>query len=235
MLGQDFMNTDFDNNTNTVINTTQNDTEDYYEGENESYRNETDHAFSGGIDPGGLRNISDIRILVCYILYSVKAPISSENIIDICQQKAIANYFEVADAISALESRGCISRVSDISNNSSTYYKIETPGKAIAENLDVALPMSVRDKALEAAAQMLSEAKIEKENKVEIKKVDSGYNVTCHISGGDEDLMEFTLYVPDLYQARMVKRNFLRNPGETYKLILAAVTGNRDLAKSFLP
>lgn len=95
--------------------------------------------------------------------------------------------------------------------------------------------MSVRDKALEAAAQMLSEAKIEKENKVEIKKVDSGYNVTCHISGGDEDLMEFTLYVPDLYQARMVKRNFLRNPGETYKLILAAVTGNRDLAKSFLP
>lgn len=51
MLGQDFMNTDFENNTNTVINTSQNDNEDYYEDENESYRNETDHAFSGGIDP----------------------------------------------------------------------------------------------------------------------------------------------------------------------------------------
>ncbi len=235
MSEQNFANTNHEKDADVSLNSLQIETDNFSEENNETYRNELDHAFSGGIEPGGLRNISDIRILVCYILYSVKAPISSENIIDICQQKAIANYFEVADAISALESRGCISRVPDADNSSATYYKIETPGKAIAENLDVALPISVRDKALEAAAQMLAEAKIEKENKVEIKKADNGYNVTCHISGGDEDLMQFTLYVPDLYQARMVKRNFLRNPGETYKMILAVVTGNRDLAKSFLP
>ena len=235
MFEQDQNNTNLNDNANeNPVFSSQNDNTDLNL-DNEETNNSSDHAFTNGIEPGGLRSIADIRILVCYILNSVKAPLSSENIIDICQQKSIANYFEVTDAISALESRGCISRIPEISNNTTTYYQVEEAGKGIAENLDVALPRSVRDKALEAAAQMMSEAKIEKENKVEIERISNGYNVTCHVSGGSRDLMSFTLYVPDLYQARMVKRNFYRNPGETYKLILAAVTGNRDLAKSFLP
>ncbi|MDO4459551.1 MAG: DUF4364 family protein [Clostridia bacterium] len=199
-----------------------------------TYADTEDQAFSGGIDPGGLRTRSDIRILICYLLNSVKAPLSAENIIEICQQKAIANYFEVIDALSSLELRGCIKKDTSLSTDTVTYYKIEPHGTAIAENLDVAIPLSVRDKAIEAATAMLAEAKMEKENSVEMHKTENGFNVTCHVSGGNSDLLSFTLYVPDIYQARMVKRNFLRNPGEIYKLILASVTGNRDLAKSLL-
>ena len=33
-------------------------------------------AFTGGVDPGGLWNQNDIRILLCYILSSVNAPMS---------------------------------------------------------------------------------------------------------------------------------------------------------------
>ena len=185
-------------------------------------------AFTAGIEPGGLRTTNDIRILICYILNSVKSALSKDDIIKILQEKSLANYFEANDALSALVKRNNISVTED------ECYKIEETGREIARSLDVTLPLSVRDKALEAAVMLLASAKIERENVVDIKKTDFGYNVTCHISGGDMDLLSFTLYVPDLFQAKMVKKNFHRDPESVYKLILSSVTGNRDLAKAFL-
>ena len=41
------------------------------------------------------------------------------------------------------------------------------------------------------------------ENTVTTTRTENGYNVTCHISGGDMELMSLTVYVPDLYQARV--------------------------------
>ena len=36
--------------------------------------------FTGGVDPGGLWTKNDIRILICYILSSVSAPLTGEDI-----------------------------------------------------------------------------------------------------------------------------------------------------------
>lgn len=184
-------------------------------------------AFTGGVEPGGLRTKNDIRILVCYILNSVKGPLSGVDIIKILQEKSLANYFEATDALSSLTAR------EHISLDEEGCYQILPTGREIAASLDITLPLSVRDKALEAAFTLLSEAKIQRENKVEIERTEFGYNVNCHISGGDFDLMRFTIYVPDLFQARMVKKNFHRDPEGLYKLFLTSITGNRDLAKSF--
>lgn len=184
-------------------------------------------AFTGGIEPGGLRTKNDIRILICYILNSVKAPLSRTDLSRILQEKSLANYFEVNDAISSLSAHG------NITVDDDGCCLIQPTGAEIADSLDVTLPLSVRDKALEAALMLLSSAKIERENAVEIEKTPYGYNVTCHISGGEMDLMKISLYVPDLFQARMVKKNFHRNPGSIYKLLLSSITGNRELAKTF--
>lgn len=59
-------------------------------------------AFTGGVAPGGLRSKSDIRILICYMLKSVNAPLSGDDIIKVLQEKSLANYFEASDALSAL-------------------------------------------------------------------------------------------------------------------------------------
>lgn len=92
----------------------------------------------------------------------------------------------------------------------------------------------VRDKAVGAAINLLAKAKREQENRVEIHKLESGYAVECHISGGKSDLMSFSLSVPDLRQARMVKENFHRSPEKVYRMLLALVTGNDDLAADAL-
>ena len=185
-------------------------------------------AFTGGIAPGGLRSKSDIRILICYILKSVQAPLSGEDIINILQEKALANYFEANDALSALEALGNIRREEDGT------YVLEPQGESIADNLAVLLPLSVRDKAISAALNMLANAKVERENTVTTQRLENGYNVTCHISGGDMELMKLSVYVPDLYQARVVKKNFHRDPQRVYNLLLAALTGDDELTKDIL-
>lgn len=140
-------------------------------------------AFTGGVEPGGLWNKNDIRILLCYILASVNAPLSRESISEIVQGKALANYFEVGDALESLQKQGNV--LCDADGN----FTVTDSGREIAANLDATLPLSVRDKALEAAMRLVAEAKARRENRVELHPDENGYRVTCHISGGETDLM----------------------------------------------
>ena len=187
---------------------------------------ETD-AFTGGIAPGGLRTKNDIRILLCYLLSSVGAPIRRDDIIRIMQENSLCNYFEVTEALSDLIQKGAIQR----DPQEEPLLTAGPMAREIAEQLTGTIPLSVRDKAVSAALNLLAQAKREKENRVEIKKTGMGYMVTCHVSGGDIELMQFSLYAPDLYQARLIKHQFHSDPECVYRILLAAVTGNSDLAE----
>lgn len=182
-------------------------------------------AFTGGIEPGGLRTKNEIRILVCYLLTSVNAPLSKDDIVEIVQGNGLANYFEVSDAISELAEKGIIT----VEKAGGECTAGET-ARLIAGQLETALPPAVRGKATAAALNLLAKARREKENRVEIRKTANGYDVVCHISGGNADLMNFTLAVPDMLQARMVKDNFQESPGTIYRMLLALLTGNGDSA-----
>lgn len=182
-------------------------------------------AFTGGIEPGGLRSKNDIRILICYILQSVNAPLSGEDIIAVLQKHNLVNYFEASDAISSLVKHG------NIKQEGESYVLCET-GREIAESLDTSLPLSVRDKVLEAAFKLLARAKNERDNKVEIKETEGGYKVTCHISDGQSDMMTLSLRVPDERQAKLVKECFYADPTRVYELMLAALSGDKEMQKS---
>ncbi len=59
-------------------------------------------AFASGIGYGGLRSMLDIKILVCYILKSVKSPMTRTQICDAMQETGLANFFDVNSAIDEL-------------------------------------------------------------------------------------------------------------------------------------
>lgn len=184
-------------------------------------------AFTGGVEPGGLWNKNDIRILLCYVLASVGAPLSRESIGEIIQGKALANYFEVGDALDSLVKQG------NAAVDEAGLFSVTDSGREIAANLDATLPLSVRDKALEAALRLTAEQKARRENKVELQKAENGYQVRCHVSGGETELMTISLYVPDKAQAELVERNFYRDPEGVYRLLLAALTGDKAYAERF--
>lgn len=176
------------------------------------------NAFFGGVLPGGLRTQNDIRILICYLLKSTNSPISEENLTKIAQENGLANYFEVMDAISSLLSSRLIKK------NPDGDLEICEEGLQVAKELDSILPASVRSNALQAAIQILAKTKLIQENRVDIEKTDTGYQVHCNISGGDLDLMNISLYVPDKKQANFVKTTFQKDPGKIYQLLLSALT-----------
>ena len=176
-----------------------------------------DQAFSGGVDPGGLWTQNDIRILICFLLQHVNGSLSEEDILKIIQEDSLANYFETKEALSALLQLGHIHK------DNENYLSLSNSGRQIVEQLNLTLPLSVRDRALKSALRLLSRTKNEKENRVDIEEISEGYQVHCHISGGSINLMTISLYVPDQRQALLVKEQFHKDPGTIYEMLLAAL------------
>jgi hypothetical protein len=187
-------------------------------------------AFTGGIEPGGLRTKNEIRILICYLLTSIETPLAKDDLIAIAVDNGLANYFELTDAIAEMAEKGIIA----VTGQNGDLCSATETARMISKQLDSELPSTVRHKALCAAINLLAKAKRERENRVEIVPVAKGYCVTCHISGGETDLMDFSLYVPDLAQANIVKENFHESPETVYRMLLALVTGERDIAAEIL-
>ena len=112
-------------------------------------------------------------------------------------------------------------------------YTVTAAGREIAHSLDATLPLSVRDKALKAAFTLLAHAKAQRENRVDLRETEQGLQVTCHVSGGDTDLMTLSLYVPDKAQAEMVRECFFQDPEGLYQLVMATLTGDTALAREY--
>ncbi len=187
-------------------------------------------AFAAGINPGGLRTKTEIRILICYLLSSVQEPLSKEALTAILTENGLANYFETAEALGDLAEKGILT----VGKGQPRMYSAGGSARMIAGQLETELPPTVRRRALCAAVSLLGKVKREKENTVEIRKTSRGFLVTCHISGGEEDLMSVSLRVPDRMQADLVRENFQRSPETVYRVFLALMTGDRTAAADLL-
>ena len=188
------------------------------------------NAFSAGVNPGGLRSLQEIKLLICYILSTINAEIKKSDLISALQNAGISNYFETSEAFSDL-----ISNKNLVETAKEEIYKVSESGKVIAEQLSGSLPHSVKIKSLEAINSFIKTEKSRSENTVKIEKSSKGYNVTCNISSDEKfDLMSFTIYVPEIEQAAKVKRNFYKNPGIVYRTMLALLTHNKELLQESL-
>ena len=65
-------------------------------------------AFAGGIEFGGLHSMLEIKILICYILKSVKTPMKRNQICDSLQKTGLVNFFDANAAIDELLDNGTI-------------------------------------------------------------------------------------------------------------------------------
>lgn len=187
-------------------------------------------AFNAGIEPGGLRSKSDIRVMLCYLLAGTQAPVLEKDIITIMQKNGFANYYEVMDALSSLEEMGSITKA-DLDG---IYYQANEKTEEISRRLHTILPLTLRERAIASSLDLLAQAKREKENKVEINELSDGYQVVCHVCDGEKDLMTFSLYVPNQAEAQLVKKNFLKDPNAVYQLFLSMITENQAMIYNLL-
>ena len=182
--------------------------------------------FTDGIVPGSLRYREDIGILICVMLDSIKKPFLKDDLVEIIQENALANYFETIAAISDLIEAGNI----EYTGEKNDHLKITKNGKLVSHQLNTSLSLSVRQKAVRSILSLMERRKVEQENPVTIQKAEGGgYNVTFRITDGMRDLMSLTLFVPDIAEANAVKNTFHKNPQRLYSIVLAGVIGEPDM------
>lgn len=184
--------------------------------------------FDEGIALGGLRSKQEIKVLICYIFNSVKESITKSVILEAIMEHELANFFEVSVAFDELIETGNLEEDGEVDGEAA--YSVTENGKVVAEQLESMLSYSVKEKALCCALELLGQKRTARENTVEITKQESGYEVKCRVSGGDLDLLSFTLYAPDEDQAEIIKKSFLSYPTAVYKTMLALMTQNREAA-----
>lgn len=179
-------------------------------------------AFDAGIELGGLRNRDDIRLLVCYLLKSIDAPMTRQMLNDAMQEDGLANFFEVGQAIEELLKTGNIT--ADILDEEEVI-SVTEKGREAAELLQTSLPKTVREKAVNSAIRLTTKAKIERENKIEVKKEDDGgYTITFTLFDRDTEMMKLSIYVVDSLQLETVKQNFINDPVKVYSSIITSLT-----------
>ncbi|MFQ8600063.1 MAG: DUF4364 family protein [Oscillospiraceae bacterium] len=86
-----------------------------------------------GIEPGGLKDGYEIRILICYLLSRIDRPISKSQINEIVQAKGLANYFQLNQELFNLVESGHLAVVDCL--NGDDFYKITEKGIKTAETL----------------------------------------------------------------------------------------------------
>ena len=186
--------------------------------------------FDEGISLGGMRSKTEIRTLICYLFDKVNVSMKKETVINALQQKGLANYFESSSCFDDLYKNGNLELVDEINK----LYFITESGRLISRQLEDTLAYTIKEKACECTLSLLEKERIEKENVVTITKTDNGYNVNCSISGGEMDLLTFSVYVPDINQARIVRKNFHKNPLLFYNVMVSMLTRNKGAVKEAL-
>lgn len=179
------------------------------------------YGFGEGVAPGGLRNKSDIKLLICYLLQNLAMSLTRTQINEILQDYNIANYFEINSAVSELISGGQVtSRLIDGDEELTLTGKTEQYIRFIEKDL----PKSVREKAVNSAIKILERERIERESKVEVTKLEHGYHVSFSVTDMDTQLLKLTIYVSDESQIEIVKRNFFNNAVGIYSDIISSLT-----------
>ncbi len=186
-----------------------------------------DEVFSAGVEPGGLKSSQEIKILLCYMLNTVGQPIHRDSVTEIIVAGGMANYFDTEEAIEDLL------RLQHLLQTDDRLLAPTVTGQQIGESLSVRVPYTLRERSVKAALALLKRRQVERDNKVDIKRLeDGGYTVTCSVMDQGRTLLQVTLRVADEWQSGQIKEQFLSDPAMLYRGTLGVLTGDAELRRA---
>lgn len=137
-------------------------------------------------------------------------------------ESGLVNYFELSAALAELLQNGYINPISV--ENKPEQYSLSAKGEQMLQTLGHSIPLSVREKALDSANELLLRKRREEQNKVTIAQVRTDIPLPCRCWILGLDLMTLKLFVPDRERAEQIKQRFFDDPVHVYKGILELLT-----------
>ncbi len=181
-----------------------------------------------GVSPDGIKNRTDIRILICYMLDQFEEPLTKSDIIELIFINKYANYIEALSAIEHLIDND------HLMHNPETDALLLAPlGKRVSVDLSSRLPNTIRHKSRAAIEAKLRRRRNERENGFISEPCDGGFNVTLVIGSKDpaSGLLSVSLPLPTQTRVDEARERFYNDPEALYRLIYAQVTGDDSLLR----
>lgn len=183
------------------------------------------NGFSAGVEPGGLYESSDIRLLLCYVLYHVGEPMPRDMLMDTLVGNGMSNFFETTEALEALLDAKSISQ----SEDPEKLLTIMPDRREAVETLCDHLPRTLRERSVAYAEKAMARRRTERESDIRITDLPHGCEISCTVRDAEAPLFSFSLKVADRTQAKLVKEQFLDNPDLVYRSLFAVLTGQADI------
>ena len=188
------------------------------------------NAFVGGILPGGLTNDFEVKILICFLLNKMQQALSFEQINEILQKTGFVNYFEFVEAVSELQKTEHIKPVAD--DEKGEIFELTDAGVVTAQAFEHTLPLTVREKTIAAAHQLVEVQKELEEIEVSYRAVDDGYILAMKMRDIGSDLMNLEVFIPTEDECVKIKERIYNEPLLVYQTLLAVMLGDYEQGKN---
>ena len=190
------------------------------------------NAFVGGVEPGGLTNDFEVKILICFLLDKISQPLSFDQINEILQETGFVNYFEFAESMSELQRTKHIAEMKN--EEGQTLYAITEIGTATAQTFNKTLPLTVREKTMEAASDLVQMQKRLEEIEVRYHPVPDGYVLSVKMKDIGSDLMNLSVFLPSEEECIDIRERIYADPLLLYKTTLSVLLGDYGEGKRLL-
>ena len=177
-------------------------------------------AISANVSKGGLKNTTEIKILVLYLLMNINEPLPASQIANLLHLNGIANTFEITDAFDQLSKSELITEPEEFPN----FFIINDKGRDAGQTLQSRVPFTIREKSLNLAKKMLERNRHIKETDITINRTENGVFITCAALENEKRVMSFTLQAADDDMALRMKENFLDDPAIFYRTLIDMLT-----------
>ena len=167
---------------------------------------------------GYIRNGSDMKFLILFVLDVIGEPISNEILLEAVQSDPLADYFTYAVSLKELCDDGFVSE-------GDAGYAITPEGKRNFDALGRVLPYSVRRDSQNAAMRAIAAAKRDALISTSTKKSENAnhYITKLSLNDGLDEILSLSLLTVSAEQGADLERRFEQNAEEIYKRILSAL------------
>ena len=174
------------------------------------------NAFVGGVQPGGLTNDFEVKLLVCYLLDSLKQPLLFEQLGEIFQNTGLVN-FEFVEAVSELERTGQLT--SSIQDGQQQLALTEN-GTVTAQTFYKTIPKSAREKALEEAKRLMEIQRCMDKVEITFAPAADGWTLRVVLRDIGSDLLDMSVFLPTEGECLRVKQQIESDPTSFYSRVL---------------
>ncbi len=159
------------------------------------------------IVPNDFFDSGDLKILICYMLDSIKEPVPATETAQLFHYEGISNYFDTQTAIYDLEKNGYI-----VQSGKKDMFTVTQKGADLSNTLKENISSTLRTKVYNAVVKMLTRYKAERDTDIQIEQKPGGYLLTYKVSAGTETLVSFSIMLPNMSQATALKEQILKDP-----------------------